>query len=229
MAADEVGDVQVSANPDALANPVTQQPATEAGTYLAFVESVVKSDLAEIVYDAFPVVQNANVPADARIKWPPGYGTNVSPWGQQFDPVTGKRERTCDNENGQTRWTDFINATAKGRLGSLQEHGDLAVAIATGIIAALDEHINQFHTGIGLRGGTASLDNGGLSSPISVPNFSASTRLVFSIKNYGPFGDPGTLRARTSERTYGDPGTFVVRSDQLFLNNTASFDWLAFG
>ena len=153
MATDQIGDVEVIANPDATADPVTQQPPDQNTTNAAFAETINKSHLSEIIFDAFPAVQDfINNTPDARVKWPDGYGTTTPPWGREFDPVTGFREEQSTGE----RWTAAINGAAEGRQGSLQEYGDQAVAIATGILAALNGNTRR-GTGVLVAGVSAAI------------------------------------------------------------------------
>lgn len=128
----ELGTVIVSANANALANPVTLRPNNVSDVYTEFKEQIITTGLAGVVFNAMTDVANMNNPADARVKWPDKYGTTSAPWGRPDDPVTGYRAIPCED----VRWTNTINAIAKVRKSLLDQLAVQAIAIATGILEA---------------------------------------------------------------------------------------------
>lgn len=145
MAFVTIGDVTVAAKAAALADPVGHSPpATEAEIYAAFVETITKSGLAGVIFDAMPTVVNKDVPASSFYPWPDGYATITPPWGRPDDTGpggSGYREVQLIDDLGASpqvkSWTNSINNTAKGRAAALQGLGDDAKVMATAIDAAL--------------------------------------------------------------------------------------------
>lgn len=196
-----VGSITVTAEGDALTDPVVPHPGTEALTFSAFAEAIVKSGLAEVVFDAFPSVVNMAVPGSARVGWPEGYATDEPPFGRKEDLVTGVRQIQVIDDlitiPNVKRWTIAINAQAAGRKSYYDSFAETAVAIATGIKEAIETTF---------KAGRATLVAGTVT--VSSENFSSSSEILVSRRTAG-----GTLGFLSLDNVSpGSPGSFDVIS-----------------
>lgn len=204
-----VGTIAITPDPAATADPVVPQPASEAATYAEFEETVTLSNanhLAPVVFSAYPAVSTINNPASAKVRWPDGYGSTTPPWGKPDDTGpsgTGQQEVQCVGD----RWTRFINAAALSRLSFLQKYAEEAVAVATGIKAAID---NTFRTGRVTLTGTTTV----------VPaTFTSGAEIFISRRTDG--SAPGSVRV--SSVTPGAPGSFTITSSSASDDGQVSY------
>lgn len=200
-----VGSVSVTPAADALADPVVVQPVSEAATFAAFAEGIVATDLAAVIFAAFPDVANRDSTSLAKVKWPPGYATTQAPYGRAYNPTTGDTEIQCVDE----RWTSFVNGIARGRESLLNGIAEQAVAIATGIKSAVEANF---------RSNRATL--AGTSTVIVTPyDFTSAADIFIARRTDG--SAPGTLRV--SSVTPGSPGQFTVTSSNASENGQVSY------
>jgi hypothetical protein len=208
-----VGSVTVSINPAASAEPVVAQPGSQAVTYATFAETVNKTGLSQVVFDAFPPVANVNTHDLSKAKWPPQYGTNQKPWGNPAEAETGVREETViDNLPTVRRWTEAVHSASKGRKSFLEHYADMAFAIATGIKSAFESNVKA--------------GRGVLASGYAFVNVNLSaTSEIIVCRRYGG-NDGGVLRLGLIE--YGTPGYFQVLTS-AGAGDVGEFTWLVVG
>ena len=190
-----VGDVVVAANPNATAVPVSARPSGIAETYASFMEHVESSGLAKTVFDAIPSVQQIHVHNQAKLKWPPSYGTTSAPWATPSDPETGQRAIPLIDTDDSSDWTSMINALALGRVSFLSDKAELAIAVATGIKSALESTIKT--------GKATLVDGEALVTGVTV----TSNSVFFVQKGAAPF----TL-LQVDDVTIGASGSFRIVS-----------------